>query len=88
MKWEMLAIRDVKTQAFMTPWFSVNLQVAARGFKDAVNDPASTMHKNPEDFALYHLGSWEDGKGSYEQFAQPIKLGDAADFLKDVPNVR
>lgn len=88
MKLEMLAIRDAKMQAFMTPWFSLNLAVAVRLFADAVNDPVSTMHKNPEDFALYHLGTFEDGKGSYDQFAQPIKLGSALDFQKGNSNVR
>lgn len=88
MKLEMLSIRDVKMQAFMTPFFSINLAVAVRLFADAVNDPVSTMHKNPDDFSLYHLGTFQDGTGSYEHFAQPIKLGSALDFHKGNPNVR
>lgn len=83
MKYEMLSIYDSKARAFLTPFFTVNLQTGARSFSDVANDPGSVVARNPEDFTLYHLGSWDDNNGQYEQFAQPINLGMALNFRKE-----
>lgn len=82
MKLEMLSVYDNKARAFMKPFFSVNLQVAARDFADAANNPDHVVCKNPEDFTLYHLGTWEDEKGQYEQHAQAVNLGMAINYKR------
>lgn len=87
MKQEMLSIYDSKARAFISPWFAINLQVAARSFADVVNNPAQVIHNNPEDFTLYHLGTFDDADASIVELVPPVCLGLAINF-KEQKNVR
>lgn len=87
MKTEVLSVYDSKARAFVQPWFAVNLAVAARSFADAVNDPTQVVYRNPEDFTLYHLGSFDDNTGRFDQLEQPVNLGMGVNF-KETGHVR
>lgn len=60
MKYEIFAIHDVKANAFMRPFFLPNVSMATRTFSDIVADPQSDIYKNPADYTLFHLGSFDD----------------------------
>lgn len=67
------AIRDQKMDAFMRPFVVPALGVAIRGFSDEVNRKDSDMSKHPEDYALYHLGSFDEDFGQLESLVPGAK---------------
>lgn len=73
------AIRDSKTEAFSTPFFSFNNATAIRSFTDAVNDPNTNLNKHSEDFAIFHIADWDDITGELTPVT-PTNLGLATDY--------
>jgi len=65
---QMMSVRDVKSDSFGNPWFAPTVGMAVRSFTDEVNrdENSSTAAKHPEDFQLYHLGSFESTSGTFE----------------------
>lgn len=66
MKLEMMAVKDEALEAYMRPFFAQSVGQAARMFADEVNNEQGEMVKHPQDYALYHLGTWDDQDGSYK----------------------
>jgi len=58
------AVLDEKAQAFRTMTFFQSNGVAIRQFADAVCDEKTFLHKHPQDYALYLLGSVDDETGA------------------------
>lgn len=63
-----LSVKDTAAQAFGRPMFLPSSAVGVRSFRDEVNRAAADndMHKHPEDFELYELGSYDDSTGIIE----------------------
>lgn len=80
----MLSVFDSKARVFMSPFYVANLQVGARVFSEVANDAAHAFHKHPEDFTLYHLGSFDDESGKHDLLAQAVNLGMALNFRKEL----
>lgn len=74
------AIRDAKTEAFSQPMFFVTKGVAIRAFADECENNQSNLHKHPEDFALFELGSYNDNSGEFVSLAQPLQIALALDY--------
>lgn len=74
------AVFDTKVGAFMQPFFSNNQQTAMRAFTDAAMDPSTTLSKHPEDYHLYHLGSFNDETGELSSI-RPVSLCTAAGVI-------
>lgn len=76
MKLVMMCLFDTKAKAFMVPQFYANTQLAVRAVKNAVNDPvAGFLYRNPEDFILFEVGTWDDTTGLVEVKAVPENHG-------------
>lgn len=60
---EVVSIYDVKLGAYSQPSFVASKGVAMRSFCDQVNTVGSPMNSHPEDYALYHIGKFEDTTG-------------------------
>lgn len=71
MKLQIYSIRDSKGEVFNTPFFQKTHGEAERNFRELVNDEKSMVSKYPEDFDLYHLGSYEDQSGKIEILPTP-----------------
>lgn len=84
MKLEMIAIRDEAVKAYMTPFFVRALGEATRMFRHQANDPESKIANHPEDFLMYHLGTYDDETGIIHQNERHVLLGMASEFI-DVP---
>lgn len=63
MKLKMYSVYDKKAQAWTTPIFQVNDEVAQRNIGNAANDPQHNFHMNSEDYSLYCIGEWDDVEG-------------------------
>lgn len=71
---------DKKARTFLTPFYVTHQDVAVRAFKDAVNNVESSVGRNPEDFALWNLGTFDDDKGSFTLHATPQHIVEAMAF--------
>lgn len=60
---QIVAIRDRAADAFQQPWFVHTIGQAIRAFGDEINRKDSPAGQHPDDYDLYHLGSYDDFEG-------------------------
>jgi len=70
-KAKLFSIRDSKSELFCPPFLSRTHGEAERNFSKVANDPKSQIFATPEDFDLYHLGTFDDATGSIEVLKTP-----------------
>jgi len=63
MQKSLYSVLDLRSAIFANPFISVNDMTALRDFGNAVNDPSTTLSKNPEDYQLFKIGSFDDTLG-------------------------
>lgn len=63
MELKAFSIRDQKAEIFNTPFFQKTHGEAERSFRELVQDPKSMVHKYPDDYDLYYLGTYNDQNG-------------------------
>jgi len=66
------SIKDIKTGIYDRPFFNANDIVAARQFRQAVNDPATMLSKYPQDFELWNIGEIDDDGGKITQTEKKV----------------
>lgn len=76
------SVRDVKVDAYMTPFFAATVAAGVRMFSDTVNAPENMLNKHPEDFMLFQIGTFDSATGNVSPLEQHIPLGKALDFLE------
>lgn len=70
------SVRDRALDAFMQPIFTPAMGVAIRSFADEVNRPDSPMFSHPEDYDLYHIGTYDDSTGKLTAVdARQVSIG-------------
>lgn len=84
MKAMLFAVHDSKTEAFMPPFVASTPGEAERNFRNACSDPESTLHKFPQDFNLYLVGSWNNQAGLVEATIPPVFICAAKPELREV----
>lgn len=79
-----VAIRDTKADTFNLPAHVQSIGIAIRSFTDEVNrqDANNAMNRHPADFALYHIGSYDDQTGLCTPLPQPTLLIQADQCLQ------
>lgn len=60
---KVFAVRDMKAEAFLQPFYSPSVGSAVRAFTDAVNDKNCPFNKHPRDYVLYEIGEYDDATG-------------------------
>jgi len=60
---KLFSIRDIKSEGFNSPFVQQTFGLAERAFKEACSDTQSQIHKNKEDFSLYHVGDFDHTSG-------------------------
>lgn len=66
MKIQAFSVWDEKAKAFLPPFFLPETGMAVRAFSDCVNDKAHAFGRNPLDYTLFCLGSFDDHSGVLE----------------------
>lgn len=69
---EVFSLFDAKAEGYMRPFSSHNVQTATRDFGVATLDGNTDVAKNPEDFTLYHIGSFDTLTG-IQSIKEPIE---------------
>ena len=77
---KMFAVRDLKVEKYMKPFFAETTGEAIRYFEGLVVDPQTTVARWPRDFVLYELGVFDEESALCETHS-PLELGSAADFM-------
>lgn len=80
-KMEIFAIRDTKAEAFNPPFYQRTKAEAERSLQRLVLDPDSNVSKFPEDFDLYHLGTYNDSTGEISPLPSPEHIIKAINVL-------
>lgn len=78
---QVYAIRDLKAEAYLQPFFSSNDSTALRSFAEACNKSDTPFSKHPADFAIFHVGYFNDENGEMGM-AKLRNMGLASDFLE------
>lgn len=87
MKFIACAIFDSKAKAFMPPFFQVNEHVARRTFSNIANTAGHQIARNPEDFVMFIIGTFDDESGELRPFPQHINLGLASQYVEQSPTL-
>lgn len=62
----MCCVRDRGTDSFGNPFSVVAVGQAVRGFSDEINKAGSDLNRHPEDYDLYHLGTYDTDTGLFK----------------------
>lgn len=76
MKVLVMAVRDKRTEFFLTPTMFCRAKgEGVRWFMDVLNDKNSQFSKHPADFELFVLGEFDDNSGQFTQDASvPMRI--------------
>jgi hypothetical protein len=61
---ETFAVYDAAAARYLTPFFAPTVEFALREFRRAVNKPDHQFNQYPQDYTLFHIGTFnpEDGE--------------------------
>lgn len=62
----MYVIFDTKAQIYNKPFYFVNQDIAIRACQDLIDAQDNDIAKNPEDFSLFCIGSYDDTDATIE----------------------
>jgi len=74
-------VYDSAARRYLEPFFAETVEVAIRMFRTLCNRPEHQFAKFPEDYALFHIGSFSQETGMLESFVAPHSLGVAIQFV-------
>lgn len=77
MQIQIFSIYDSKAEAYLPPFYSQNPRTALRQMVAAVTDASHQFCKYPEDYTLFHIGSFDDELGLVQSLGANVSLGTA-----------
>lgn len=79
---KMFTVYDSKVNAYLNPIFLRSKGEAIRVFTETVNSSDHMIAKNPEDYTLFELGSWDECSCKFVLNSTPISVGLALEFVR------
>ncbi len=76
---EIFTVLDMVAQLYLEPFFAPNIEYAIRTFGEAAGKEGHQFAKYPEDYALFHIGSFDASLGVITS-AEPRKIAVAVQF--------
>lgn len=67
---QIYVVKDTKADSYTVPMFFQNNAVAIREMERAASQPGSQYQTHPEDFILFHIGSFDQGTG--EMYSEDV----------------
>lgn len=77
---EVFAVYDSTVALYSKPFYSRSKGEALRSWVHIANDSESSIYKNPEDYTLFHMASFEEKTGLFTNLEQPLSMGQAQEF--------
>lgn len=84
---QIFSVFDSAANAFMPPFFAGRIEEAIRAFRHQVANADSPFAKFPEDYTLFHIGSFDKTSALVQPLDTPHPLGLAISFLPDKENL-
>lgn len=81
---EAFCVYDSAAELYLEPFFAPTIEVAIRGFREAVMKEGHQFNKFPADYTLFHIGSFSGSTGMFT-VGTPHSLGVALTFLPGGP---
>ncbi len=75
------AVWDAAAEAYLPPFFVSTKGQAIRSFSDAVNEAGHQFALHAKDYTLFHIGSFDQGKGVLSGVNPPDSMGNALQFV-------
>lgn len=76
-------VYDCKGDSYLKPFVMRTVNEAIRAFETTANDPQSGISQHPEDYTLFHIGTWNELKGEVQPLKAHAALAKAVDLKKD-----
>jgi hypothetical protein len=78
----LFSVFDSKLGEYNSPMVFPSRGVAFRSFLDEAGrvDPSNAVNKHPEDFSLYHVGTFDSVSGTFVSLPTPDLVVRASDF--------
>lgn len=76
---QVFSIFDNAAKVYNKPFFLKNRYEAVRMFGDLVRDEQSMLSKHPQDFSLFHVGSFDDESAELINLKVPDRVMLASD---------
>ena len=83
---ELFSVFDLAAKRFIDPFTGPTVEFALRGFKEACETEGHQFRKFPEDYVLYHIGTFDQQTGNTNVF-DPRKIGMASSFVTGGPRL-
>ena len=75
---KVMAAFDKKARTYLTPFFVAHEDIAVRALSNAVNGGGQEpIARNPEDFSLWLLGTFDDDSAKFSLTATPVHVVEA-----------
>lgn len=79
---KLFCVYDSKAGYYDKPFLMRSTGEAIRGWENIVNDASTQFNKNPEDFTLFELGTYDDSTGRIVQLPALHSVSTALSVLK------
>jgi len=76
------SIRDIKAETYGSPFYLSQDGQALRAFGDLVGDEKTSIHKHPEDYQLFKLGTYDDNSGRHTALDVPKYMSQGVDWTE------
>lgn len=83
----LFTIHDQKAKAYLPPSTLHQVGMAVRAFADAINDPTHAFARNPGDYTLCEIGTFDDECAKITTTEVPISHGSGLQYVNnpDIP---
>jgi len=80
---EIFTVYDSKAEAYLQPFFLKTKAMAIREITDAANNPEHQFGKYPQDYVLFHIGSYNEDTATITQ-DKTTSLGVVIEFKTQI----
>lgn len=88
MKHEIFTVYDIKTEAYLPPFYMPTKGAAIRAIMDTLDDPNHQFSKHPEDFTLFHIGTFDDVDANLVSLKVHVPLGTCLELRQTAPTLK
>lgn len=81
MEKQIFTVLDSVAGIWLEPFFEATIESAVRAFREIVNKEGHQFNRFPQDFALYHIGSFDEKTGVVVS-CEPHSLGLAITYVQ------
>ena len=83
---KIFSIHDNAAKAYLLPFFLPTLGLATRTFSDCINDDTHAFGRNPKDYTLFEIGTWNDATAEVDYLTPYENHGNGVEFLTPLSN--